>query len=256
MMTGSEKHSIPDFEDSQNKAQSVTIVDDLHPLIHITPEFDVLDIDKAEIYLNLGYKGHAPDDHTLESIDSILAHAALICKPEAMIQIYPCRLKGSHLIIGEVEMHTGRIIANYLTDTSEVAVFVATAGKAYDEYLHSIKASGDIYTEFLADAVGSEIAEATVRAVSRRLETLARERGMHITLSYSPGYCGWHVRQQPLLFSLLPDQPCGITLNDSCLMSPVKSVSGIIGLSAQPDVKVPYSCDICGLETCYKRKSS
>ncbi len=242
-MTDTGLHSVPTF-------------DDLREAIQITPAFDDLQIDKSEIYLNLGYKGQVPDDHTLETIDKIIADAAHICQVEAMMQIYPCRLNGSQLIINDVKMHTGRIIANYLTDTSEVAVFVATAGKAYDEYLHKIKASGDIYTEFLADAVGSELAEATVREVSLRLETLANERRMYITLSYSPGYCGWHVREQPKLFSLLPDQPCGVKLNDACLMSPVKSVSGIIGLSAHPNVQVPYSCEICGLLTCYKRKSS
>jgi hypothetical protein len=223
--------------------------------MHITPHFNDLPINRAEIFLNLGYKGNPPDDHTMESIEKIIADAAAICQPEAFMHIFSCRLKGSHLLIDEVEMHTGRIIANYLTDTSEVAVFVATAGKAFDDYLHKIKSSGDIYTEFLADAVGSELAEATVRLVSRQLEQLASERGMFITLSYSPGYCGWHLREQPKLFSLLPDQPCGVKLNDSCLMSPVKSVSGIIGMSHRPDVQAPYSCEICGLETCYKRKS-
>ena len=240
----------------QNSSNRKPLVDELNRSIHLSPDFNDLHINKAEIYLNLGYNGQKPDKQTLESIDQILAHAALICKPEALIQTFPCHLKGSHLVIGEVEMHTGRIIANYLTDTTEVAVFVATAGKSFDEYLKQIKASGDIYTEFLADAVGSEIAEAMVREVSNKLEEIAVERGMYITLSYSPGYCGWHVRQQPLLFSLLPEQPCGVKLNESCLMSPVKSVSGIIGLSSKPDVQVPYSCDICGLETCFKRKSS
>jgi cobalamin-dependent methionine synthase I len=255
-MTDSGKHSAPAYEDPQNKAKPTLVFDDLRDVIHISAVFDDLQIDMNEIYLNLGYKGNEPDGHTLETLDKIIADAAQICKPEAMMQIYPCRLKGSHLMIADVEMHTGRVIANYLTDTSEVAVFVVTAGKAFDDYLHKIKTSSDIYTEFLADAVGSELAEATVRLVSRQLEQFASERGMFITLSYSPGYCGWHVREQPKLFSLLPDQPCGVKLNDSCLMSPVKSVSGIIGLSHRPDVQVPYSCEICGLETCYKRKSS
>jgi len=221
--------------------------------IHIQPAFSDLIIDRTEIYLNLGYKGSYPDPETAEAIEQILSVAASVCRPEAFVRVYPMQLKGSSLNIRDVDMHTGKIIANYLLHTSEVAVFVATAGTAFDEYLHSIKSSGDIYTEFLADAVGSEIAEATVRAVSNTLERWAVEQQLHITLSYSPGYCGWHVRQQPLLFSLLPDNPCGVQLNDSCLMSPVKSVSGIIGLSRRPDVQVPY---ICGLETCYKRKSS
>lgn len=224
--------------------------------IILTPAFDDLLIDRKEIYLNLGYGSNIPDEVTSANIETIIGQAAAICSPRAIVNFFSCRLKGSHLVVDEVEMHTGKIIAAYLKETCEVAVFAVTAGQEYDAYLHNIKSSGDIYTEFLADAVGSEIAEATVRLVSRTTETIAAERGMHITLSYSPGYCGWHVREQPKLFSLLPDNPCGILLNESCLMSPVKSVSGIIGLSYSPDVQVPYSCEICGLETCYKRKTS
>jgi len=223
--------------------------------ITLTPTFDQLLIDRKEIYLSLGYGNTIPDSITSATIESIIGEATVICHPKAEVMFYPCQLKGNHLKVNEVEMHLGKIIATYLQDTSEVAVFVATAGNDFDTYLHTIKASGDIYMEFLADAVGSEIAEATVRLVSRSIETIASERGLYITLSYSPGYCGWHLREQPKLFSLLPEHSCGIKLNDSCLMSPVKSVSGIIGLSYRSDIQVPYSCEICGLSTCYKRKT-
>ncbi len=220
-----------------------------------SPDFDALELQVDEIYRNLGYGNTMPDAETIATVNNIVNHAHAICKPLAMFKICSSQLSGTHLVLDGVEMKTGKIIANYLTETSQVAVFVATAGIEYDNYLQNIKASGDIYTEFLADAVGSEIAEATVRFVSREVEKLATKKGMFITLSYSPGYCGWHVREQLQLFSLLPTKPCGITLNDSCLMHPVKSVSGIIGLSQRPDIKVPYSCDICGLQTCYKRKT-
>lgn len=219
------------------------------------PDFDVLELQVDEIYRNLGYGNTMPDAETIDTVNNIVIHAHAICKPLAMFRICSSHLVGMHLVLDGVDMKTGKVIANYLTETSQVAAFVATAGIEYDNYLHNIKASGDIYMEFLADAVGSEIAEAATRFLSREVEKFATDKGMFITLSYSPGYCGWHVREQSQLFSLLPTKPCGITLNDSCLMHPVKSVSGIIGLSNKPDIKVPYSCDICGLETCYKRKT-
>lgn len=223
-------------------------------IYNFSPNFTELELQWEEIYRNLGYGGALPDRETELTLKSILAHAQQICKPKAQYSIFPLALQGTKLIIAEVEMNTGKIIANYLSNSTKIAVFVATAGVEYDTYLHDIKASGDIYMEFLADAIGSEIAEATVRFVSAEVGRIAAEMNMHITLSYSPGYCGWHVREQPKLFSLLCAQNCGISLNDSCLMHPIKSVSGIIGLSTESDVKVPYSCDICGLKTCYKRK--
>jgi hypothetical protein len=75
---------------------------------------------------------------------------------------------------------------------------------------------------------------------------------LQTTNSYSPGYCGWHVREQKQLFSLLPDNPCGIKLNNSRLMHPVKSVSGIIGLGIGIE-QTPYACEICGLKGCFKK---
>ncbi|MFH1765721.1 MAG: vitamin B12 dependent-methionine synthase activation domain-containing protein, partial [Gemmatimonadota bacterium] len=47
-------------------------------------------------------------------------------------------------------------------------------------------------------------------------------------LPYSPGYCGWHITGQKELFAFLDPQQIGISLNASCLMSPIKSVSGVL----------------------------
>ena len=107
--------------------------------------------------------------------------------------------------------------------------------------------------EFLADAIGSEIAEATTRALSQRLEQKLAGRGWAISNSYSPGYCGWPVTDQELLFGLFPPGTCGVELNASNLMLPVKSVSGVI--AAGPRVrKMPYGCAICGKKDCYKNR--
>jgi hypothetical protein len=47
-------------------------------------------------------------------------------------------------------------------------------------------------------------------------------------LAYSPGYCGWHVSGQRALFAFLDPGEIGVTLNASCLMEPLKSVSGVL----------------------------
>ena len=50
-------------------------------------------------------------------------------------------------------------------------------------------------------------------------------------LPYSPGYCGWNVTGQRALFAQLEPGELGLTLNESCLMYPVKSVSGVLVLA-------------------------
>jgi len=213
-----------------------------------------LTLNRQEIYLNLGYIGTVPDERVIKILDGIINRAYEICRPQVGYVLCKGELPDRyHIQLNGLSMKIGRIIHGYLNSSSQFGVFVATAGKEFDDYLHWLKQTGDIVSEFIADAVGSEIAEASVRYVTHKIAEDAATKGLLITNSYSPGYCGWHVREQKQLFSLFPNEPCGIKLNDSCLMHPVKSVSGMVGLGESVEL-TPYSCNICGLQTCYKRK--
>ena len=219
-----------------------------------TLTFADLKLNREEIFLNLGYGGQTPDEQITELIEQIIIHANTICFPRAGYSLYTGKLIDKDFIeINNVSMKIGRVIAKYFGLATHFATFVATAGVEFDIYLQGLRVKGDMLNEFLADAVGSEIAESTVRYVTDRIGEHAAEMGFSATHPYSPGYCSWHVREQQSLFSLLPDDPCGIKLNDSSLMFPVKSVSGVIGLGIEIK-ETPHVCDICGLQTCYKRK--
>ena len=83
---------------------------------------------------------------------------------------------------------------------------------------------------YIADSLGSIIAEKTADCMEVALAEYIREKNWKHTNRYSPGYCGWHVSEQQKLFPLFPvAAPCGIRLTDSSLMVPIKSVSGVIG---------------------------
>lgn len=212
-----------------------------------------LTLNKDEIYLNLGYGGQTPDDQFIELIEQLLEYISTFCVPRAGFIILPGAIPNKNFLeINDIRIKVGPIITKYLNNSTHFGAFIATAGAEFDNYLDQLKADGDIVSEFLAYSIGSEIAEATVRFVTDRIAEEADKSGFEMTHSYSPGHCSWHVREQKQLFSLLPDKPCGVKLNESSLMHPVKSVSGIIGLGK--DIKqTPHGCEICGMVTCYKR---
>ncbi|MDR2914435.1 MAG: hypothetical protein LBV74_06355, partial [Tannerella sp.] len=74
-----------------------------------------------------------------------------------------------------------------------------------------------------------------------------------ITNRYSPGYCNWSLQEQQKLFHLLGDKPVNVTLSSSCLMQPIKSVSGIIGVGRNVKEKA-YGCTVCNNKDCIYRK--
>ena len=188
-------------------------------------------------------------------IDEMIEHIQSFCIPNTGYLIFPGIIPDkNYLEINNIRIKVGAVITKYLHNATHFAAFVVTAGEEFDNYLEQLKAEGDIVSEFLAYSIGTEIAEAAVRFITYKITEEADKSGFKITHSYSPGHCSWHVREQKQLFSLLPEKPCGVELNESSLMHPVKSVSGIIGLGKEIEI-TPHGCEICGLKTCYKRKS-
>jgi len=214
-----------------------------------------LDLDLNEIYLNLGYGGAEPDVHFVEMVQTMIQDISAFCGLQVGYCINELYMPDNKFLeINGQSIKAGQVITKYLQDCTHIATFVVTAGVEFDDYCSRLKADGDIVSEFIAYSIGTEIAEAAVRFVSEKIADEAMAMNMGYTHSYSPGYCSWHVREQENLFRTMPEKPCGITLNKSNLMFPEKSVSGIIGLGANVQLTA-HSCEICGMVTCFKRKS-
>jgi hypothetical protein len=113
-----------------------------------------------------------------------------------------------------------------------LALFAATVGEAVSSAIDELFQRNDPATACMLDGIASERAEAatTLLAQSFRAELLQQERvdEQARALSYSPGYCGWHITGQKALFARLGPERIGISLSETCLMSPIKSVSGVL----------------------------
>lgn len=117
-------------------------------------------------------------------------------------------------------------------DADGLALFAATVGKAVSGKIEELFQKNDPATACMLDGIASDRAEAATALLAQAfLETLLR-RGKVThearALPYSPGYCGWHITGQRKLFAFLKPERIGISLSESSLMSPIKSVSGVL----------------------------
>lgn len=217
--------------------------------------FEKLTIDFHNIWAMSGNEGYEPDVEVRQILDSVIEEIREVCQPCYGYSIFCNESMGKRKIMlgGGQILHTGKIITRCLHDAEKYVIFVATAGREFEALQRKYRRKRDIVREFFVDVIGSEIAEAIGRILTRDLAEEQNCRGYNISNSYSPGYCGWPVTNQRVLFSLLPKKPCGITLTDSSLMIPIKSISGIIALGTNVKKEV-YGCGICGKKNCYKKK--
>lgn len=166
------------------------------------------------------------------------------------IELYP---KTGEIQIAGQTIKTSRKICQSMEGAEKIAIFICTAGQGFSDFSGKYNKEGDYLKGYIVDTMGSVVVEKSMDFIQSELEKQVQTEGMKITNRYSPGYCNWSVDYQKQLFSLLPPLACGITLSASCLMIPVKSVSGIIGIGRNVR-KSSYSCDICNNPRCIYRK--
>ena len=147
---------------------------------------------------------------------------------------------------------TERIIAGHLRKAERVAPYVVTLGIEADKWIKQLQNSGESVMSFLVDTIASHAVEKAADLMQNHIEREMTLDGYCCTNRYSPGYCKWQVSEQHLLFALLPKNFCGIRLNESAMMTPLKSTSGIIGIGHQVK-KAEYTCEKCGETNCVHR---
>lgn len=215
-----------------------------------------LQIPSSEIYEAMGYKDSIPDQMVIEEIDALLRRIAPLLRPRLFFFITDgiLDIEKETLTIQNTVFSIGKTIARQLRGSEAFAFFAATAGVEFEAFQHTLQLEDDMVKIYIADSLGSIIAEKTADCMENSLEAFIQSNGWKHTNRYSPGYCGWHVSEQQKLFSLFPvASPCGIELTDSSLMIPIKSVSGVIGVGSSVR-KLEYTCGLCTYENCFRKR--
>ena len=216
-------------------------------------------IDEGEVLRYLGYPvGRRPNAHIERLIGQWMEEAAQQSAPQAAYVVLPVLEKaGNRLKVrsasGETEFRGA--IGRFLGASRLIMAFIATAGPKLERLASRLMADGEELPAMVVNSVGAERAEAAESAVIDRIRDQLHAVGFSPTLPYSPGYCGMALTEQTRLFGLFDGATAGVTLSPDCLMHPIKSVSGLVGLApAEEVVNEGSPCDRCELHTCNMRR--
>jgi len=217
--------------------------------------FDELGILPAVVEDYIGFTpGDAPEpfpelisNMLQEARDKIHLRGGYVLFPHPVIDLVQKRV-----ILQSTVFLTQAIVTRHLHGSSVIALFACTAGSEITNWAAECNRKSNSIHAYLVDSLGSISVERAMDIIQRKLAETVSESGLHITNRYSPGYCGWALPEQRKLFDLLPEGFCGITLTDSMLMKPIKSVSGMIGLGQSVQYE-HYTCNFCKDTHCLYR---
>ena len=220
--------------------------------------FSELDISLMEVSRVMGYKDPGTLPHPvitactelreMMSASGTISGACVITEP-VIIDLPNKRIQCSQLVF-----ETGKIVTHQLRHAEKAAWFISTAGRELSEKSQKLFNQGDEIKGYTMDVMLNLYLEKALDRFQEKLSEMVQNSGMRITNRYSPGYCEWDISEQRKLFSLFPDDGHGVTLSPSCLMIPVKSVSGLIGIGKNVRYN-PYTCSVCKDLNCLYRKT-
>lgn len=137
-----------------------------------------------------------------------------------------------------------------LKNCSSAIIFGATIGIEIDRLIHKYSASSPSKA-LIFQAIGAERIESLVNLFNNDIENELTERNLFTVPRFSPGYGDFTISTQKDIFRLLDcPRKIGLSLNESMIMSPSKSVTAIIGVSNSPTVKCKNKCTDCNKKNC------
>lgn len=164
---------------------------------------------------------------------------------------------------GEGNNADDAVLEKIYPEADHLALFALTMGEKVSSRIESLFGRHDYALASMLDSVASIAADTASTYLEKYyqnyLESEKLLKNDSVVLGYSPGYCGWNVDGQKKLFEFLNPSRIGITINNSCLMTPIKSVSGVLvaGEKESHIFQIGFSyCDLCKTQSCQDRMSA
>lgn len=213
-------------------------------------ELQLSHINKREIYRYLGYRGQIPDEAVSQMIEEVLCELLRVIQPRNLYRCYECRIHNDEIrLLNEAQEGTiafrSQKLADNLAQCDRVILFAATLGIEADKLLQRYEIMNMAKASVL-QACGAACMEAYCNLVQEQIREQYYTEGYYLRPRFSPGYGDLALEAQKLIFECLQcSKRLGLTLTDSLLMFPTKSVTAFIGITENKQ-----GCHIAKCSTC------
>ena len=192
------------------------------------------------------------DDSYRKLLDECMREAEPALSYRVCYSILRVEHNGNNLHFGNI-VTASQTISKAIRNADEVVLFAATVGAPFDLLIRKYSALSPAKALIL-QAIGAERVESLCDVFCTEINSTLSENGKRLTPRVSPGYGDIPLMMQKEIFALLDcPRKIGLTLDESLLMSPSKSVTALCGVIDCDDEAEKRSCDNCMKTDCEYR---
>lgn len=184
---------------------------------------------KKEVIRYLGYRAlHQPDEVIDKLIDECILELQKVLRPSLVWDTYELTVQNDTCLICGNEIVSQKLAEN-LRGCKNVVMFASTIGSEVDKLIRTTNVINQAKA-CVFQATGAMFVEEFVDMFNNRIDENCFTQGHKTRKRYSPGYGDLKLDTQKLFFNLLNCSKIGLSLMDTLIMAPEKSVTAFIGI--------------------------
>ena len=208
---------------------------------------------EAVRYLGFG-RGEA-DEATLRLVTAAFSQLERAASPRIVWRVFDLKTAGEgRLDIGGMEVESRSLWKN-MKGCCQAVVLGATLGSGVDLLMRRqslTDMAAAVVTQACAAAMLEEYLDGEQEKIGRELE----REGKYLRPRFSPGYGDFSICHQGQLLAMLEaPKRIGLSMTDSSMLTPVKSVTAVIGVSTVKEPCHRKGCEACGKTDCIYRRN-
>lgn len=213
----------------------------------------MFDWNDREILRYLGYRGQEIPEQARQLIEECKQELEQYATPKNIWRSYLLTVDGEAIDAGCFQT-SSKSLAGNLKGCEELLLFAATLGSRVDILLHKY-GKLQVSKAVVMQAAAAAMLETYCDQINDQLKEQYRQQGKYLRPRFSPGYGDFSLAcQVPIAAALELTKRIGITLTDSLLMAPSKSVTAVIGIGDCKSLSAAPGCVSCNKQDCEYRK--
>lgn len=215
---------------------------------------DKIEVKRSEVYRYLGFGHNRPDEMTVRLVEDSLGELERVVTPRFFSRTFPLRRLKAGLLDFTCFQVESLDLSRNLKDCERVILFAATLGAGPD-LLARRYGRLEMSRAVVLQAASTAMTEAWCDRKNEELKEEALRQGEFLRPRFSPGYGDFSLEYQKIMTEVLETgKTVGVTLTDSLLMVPSKSVTAVIGAGRRKEQDEKTDCGVCGKADCPYRK--
>jgi hypothetical protein len=202
-----------------------------------------LHIDADNVLRAIGAVMRTRRAHIVRLVENILAERGRYLRPRSVMRAIAVReSRPDRLVLeGGVELRS-ETLCRKLAGSQSIVAIVGTIGNDFQIAARD----GAMACRLILDGIGTVAVTALIDRIIDGVQGWASGQGLQATNAVFPGMKGWALAEaQSQIFALVDGSAVGVSLNESFMMAPAKSVSLLVGVGPQV-VNGLGACEDCG----------